>query len=441
MQVREITEHEWVQRCMSELCRKAGFTDCSNLVQRELEFICDSIETKTGVLISLSTMKRLFKGQFSRQPQVATLDAISLFLGYEHWQDFKLKKSGEGAIASNGSHVKEKNPLQVDKTHRLSYVRYIVVAGVLIFTAIGLIAFLQRNKSKTAHAEVTGFEKAQFTMNRTTLNDLPNTVVFNYNIDDVIADSFFIQQSWDKDRRVRIDKKKHTLTDIYYEPGYHVAKLIANAQVIKTIDVSIPTDRWFYYARERKPAAIPEYIDCAGFKNGMLTMNREEVIKSNVDIQKNHLYLQVFFPTNIEFSSDNYILKCRIKITELKNNFCPFLMCEVFCQRNFMYFKSCPRGCTHEMKAQFGETILDGKTTDLSAMGTNPAEWQDVEIVVKDKKATIKINEVTVVTTAYQESSGKITGLGFLSNGLPEVDFVSLKTLDGKDIYTNDFEK
>ena len=74
-------------------------------------------------------------------------------------------------------------------------------------------------------------------------------------------------------------------------------------------------------------------------------------------------------------------------------------------------------------------------------MGTNPAEWQDVEIVVKDKKATVKINEVTVVTTAYQESSGKITGLGFLSNGLPEVDFVSLKTLDGKDIYTNDFEK
>ena len=86
----ELTERQWVQRCMAELCRKAGFADCSNLVQREMEFICDNIETKTGVLISLSTMKRLFKGQFSRQPQIATLDAISMFLGYQHWQDFKL---------------------------------------------------------------------------------------------------------------------------------------------------------------------------------------------------------------------------------------------------------------------------------------------------------------------------------------------------------------
>lgn len=439
MQVREITEHEWVQRCMSELCRKAGFTDCNNLVQRELEFICDSIETKTGVLISLSTMKRLFKGQFSRQPQVATLDAISLFLGYEHWQDFKLKKSREmSSIASNGSHIKEKAPLQAATTHLLSY---FVIAGVLILTALALIAFLQRNKSKAAHAAITGIEKAQFSMNRTTISDLPNTVVFNYNIDEVSADSFFIQQSWDRDRRVKIDKKNHTLTDIYFEPGYHVAKLIANEQVIKTIDVSIPTDRWFYYAKERKPAATPEYITCTGFKSGSLTMNKDEILTSGVDPQKEHIYLQVWFPAKIEYGSENYVMQCRIRINQLKSNFCPFLMCEVFCQRHFMYFKSMPAGCTHEMAAQFGETTLYGKTNDLSALATNPNEWQDVEIMVKDKVVTIKINQATVLTTSYQESSGKITGLGFISNGLPEVDYVSLKTLDGKDIYTNDFEK
>ena len=66
---------------------------------------------------------------------------------------------------------------------------------------------------------------------------------------------------------------------------------------------------------------------------------------------------------------------------------------------------------------------------------------QVVEIVVKDKKVTIRINKAEVLSTKYKESSGKITGLGFLSNGLAEVDFVSLKTLDGKDIYSNDFGK
>jgi hypothetical protein len=227
-----ITEREWVSICMAELCRKAGFADCHRLVQRELQFLCDSIETKTGVLISLSTMKRLLNGQFSRQPQSATLNAICSFLGYQHWQDFKLhklnetngnrteKESGERSAESEGDH---------SSRHLLSsglrrY--YFFIACLVAVTALGLLAFLGFKKHGSTQA--SGFEKAQFAMTKTTHNDLPNTVVFNYNLDEVMADSFFIQQSWDRDRRVRIDKKNHTLTDIYYEPGYHVAKLIAN---------------------------------------------------------------------------------------------------------------------------------------------------------------------------------------------------------------------
>jgi hypothetical protein len=437
MEARVITEREWVKNCMAELCQKAGFADCHNLVQRDLEFICDSIETKTGVLISLSTVKRLFNGQFSRQPQIATLNAISMFLGYQNWQDFKLNKIRDtNATASNGKDIEETILLPQPGTHKFSYTRYFLIGGLVVFAALGLFAFLKFSKPGTGN-----FEKAQFAISKTTRNDLPNTVVFNYNIDDVVADSFFIQQSWDKDRKVRIDKKNHTLTDIYYEPGYHIAKLIANDQVIKTLDVSIPTDRWFYYARERKPASIPEYINCPGFKNGMLMMNKEEVMNSGIDIQKDHLYLQVYFPTQIEYNSDNYILNCRIRVNELKNNFCPFFMCEVFCQRNFMFFKSTPKGCTSEIKAQFGETILSGKTNDLSNLGTDVKQWQDVEIVVQNKKVTIRINKTEVFSAQYSQPSGLITGLGFLSNGLPEVDFVSLKTPEGKDIYSNDFEK
>jgi len=37
MELRETTEREWVKTCMTELCRKAGFADCHNLVQRDLE--------------------------------------------------------------------------------------------------------------------------------------------------------------------------------------------------------------------------------------------------------------------------------------------------------------------------------------------------------------------------------------------------------------------
>jgi len=107
-------------------------------------------------------------------------------------------------------------------------------------------------------------------------------------------------------------------------------------------------------------------------------------------------------------------------------------MSEVFCQRNFMYFINTPKGCTSELRAQFGENYRSGKTNDFSAMGLDVKAWQNVELTVKNKQVSIRINGVPTFSAAYTQSCGLITGLGFISNGLCEVDFVKLKALNGK---------
>ena len=81
MQVTTISERELVKKSMEELCQKEGFADPKAMVQRNLEFLTESIESKTGVLISLSTIKRLINGEFSRLPQIATLNAIASVVG------------------------------------------------------------------------------------------------------------------------------------------------------------------------------------------------------------------------------------------------------------------------------------------------------------------------------------------------------------------------
>jgi hypothetical protein len=223
-----------------------------------------------------------------------------------------------------------------------------------------------------------------------------------------------------------------------------VAKLIANDQVIKTMDVSIPTDRWFFYAKDKHSAVNPPlYIfpSDSGIRNGSLQLNKEDIIKTGFDVQGEKQYIQVYFPTSIKHSSDSFILHFRIRVHELTTEFCPYFMCEVFCQKNFMFFTSTPKGCASEMMLQFGEHFLSGKTNDFSAIATNLKEWQDVVVTVQNRKAKIRINNNEVFSTQYKEPSGLITGLGFISNGLPEVDFVSLQNIDGKNIYSNDFEK
>jgi hypothetical protein len=270
-------ERELVGICMAAVCRKAGITDPGNMTQRDLKFLSEQIEARTGVLISLSTIRRLLNGQFSRIPQVATLDAIARFLDHENWQDFRTSThtlpfadpappSSETtlpftapALTSSAQTAPPAPALpNIPRTARWAHGRPLIIAASLILT-FGLFAVIRIRRPG-----IGNIDKAQFSAVKVTANQLPNTVVFKYNIDQVDGDSFFIQQSWDRNRRVRIYKKDNTLTDIYYEPGYHTAKLIVNDQVIKTMPVSIPTDRWFYYVKERVAKSIPTYIQPAG---------------------------------------------------------------------------------------------------------------------------------------------------------------------------------
>jgi hypothetical protein len=414
-QAKAIDERWWVTHCMEALCQKAGFSDPRQMVQRDLSFLCDEIDAKTGVLISLSTIKRLINGQFSRLPQVATLNALAATLGYPNWQAFKADTA------------------PTPTPRRRVSLKSLVLPGVAVLLILTAVAGLSLRKHP-----LRNIEKAQFSAVKTTRNDIPNTVIFKYDVDDVGADSFFIQQSWDRHRRVRIYKHQYTLTDVYYEPGYHMAKLIANDQIIKTFDVSIPTDKWVFYAKKNL-SAIPQYINAAGAKDGALQMLKGEVVDSHVDIGLDNEYIQAYFPSRISAGSDNFVLTCRVRVNLLKNEACPDLMCEVYCQRYFMYFIGASVGCAGEMNAQFGENALSGRTNDLRGLGADFRNWTNIEWIVKDRKVHIRMNGKEVFTTAYQKTCGLITGLGFASNGLCQVDSVSLRTLDGLDVYHNDF--
>lgn len=430
MQSKTINDHELVKICMTELCAKAGFPPVDDLVQRDLVALCDLIESKTGVLISLSTVKRLLNGQFSRLPQIATLDAIAVSAGYQNWRDFTLNRLGgkrdEAGEEKSVSGGERNGPAG---RRRNGY----IVAGIVVGAVVlGALFIMMSSKSSPGN-----IDKAHFSATKVTGNDIPNTVIFKYNVDSVSADSFFIQQSWDKGRRVRVYKHQYTLTDIYYEPGYHNAKLIADDKIIRSAPVSIPTDKWLYYAMENAPGSKPKYITLEKADSGMGRPSINDLLNSKVDIQKNNKFCQLWFPSTIEYTSDSFTVKFRVRIKGVNNESCPQLMCEVFCQNNFMYFTSTLKGCTSELRAQFGENELDGGRYDLSPLGADLREWRDMEFSVSDKKVQILIDGKNVFSSAYTQSAGLITGIGFISNGLCEVEFVDLKTTDGRTIYAS----
>ena len=432
------SEQDLVKACLTEILKRNGYDDVSKLAQRDYEHISNAIEAKTTTLISVSTLKRLLHGEFARIPQTATLNAISTYLGYKSWQDFKLSLRPK-VVTRVVNEVPIRAPIadepkKITPFNRIKQITAISLGALSVIIAVLFIRYAPGNSPGN-------YDKATFSAEKTTSNEIPNTVIFHYNIDDVKADSFFIQQSWDVNRRVRIYKNKYTLTDIYYEPGYHLAKLIANDSIIKTVDVSIPSDGWFIFAIEPKPRSNPEYIKptLSLVNNGVMALNENDLVANQIDKSKEKKYVYTLFPADLHVKSDNYSFKTRVKMHEVRNNFCPTLMVEVWTQRYFNFFQSTTKGCASEAMAEFGENFMSGKNNDLSALGYDLTEWVDVEWIVKDRHVTLSFNGKVVLETSYKQDVGYLTGIAFISNGLPEIDFVELKGLDGSVVYENDF--
>ena len=434
------SEQDLVKACLTEILKRNGYDDVSKLAQRDYEHISNAIEAKTTTLISVSTLKRLLHGEFARIPQTATLNAISTYLGYKSWQDFKLSLRPK-VVTRVVNEVPIRAPIadepkKITPFNRIKQITAISLGALSVIIAVLFIRYAPGNSPGN-------YDKATFSAEKTTSNEIPNTVIFHYNIDDVKADSFFIQQSWDVNRRVRIHKNKYTLTDIYYEPGYHLAKLIANDSIIKTVDVSIPSDGWFIFAIEPKPRSNPEYIKptLSLVNNGVMALNENDLVANQIDKSKEKKYVYTLFPADLHVKSDNYSFKTRVKMHEVRNNFCPTLMVEVWTQRYFNFFQSTTKGCASEAMAEFGENFMSGKNNDLSALGYDLTEWVDVEWIVKDRHVTLSFNGKVVLETSYKQDVGYLTGIAFISNGLPEIDFVELKGLDGSVVYENDFSE
>lgn len=416
-------EQAVVKSSILEVFRNCGYADAGRMTQRDFDHVGEEIEKKSGILISGTTIRRLANGEFARLPQIATLNAIANYFDYKTWQEYKASKVTRTQIAQS----------PVEARNRKRSVRYLyVIAAVVVLASIYLFG-----KRKAA---VGNADRASFSFHKTASNDIPNSVVFNYNIDDVQGDTFFIQQSWDKNRKVRIYKNKYTITDIYYEPGFHVAKLIVNDSVIRTLDVSIPTDRWFYYAIDNVKLYTPEYIKGdASQHNGTLTLTEQQLRESNIDFTKDKLYHHLYFPTKPTVDANNFTVKTRVRTKELRNNLCPYIELELYCQRNYMILRSTTKGCANESFMQFGERHITGDANDLTSITFDVSQWTDIEMTVRNKKVTVRINGRDVFTSQYSTDAKLLAGFGFISNGLCEIDNLEITGLDGKVMYKNDF--
>lgn len=413
------SEKEYIQICKREIEKLFALDNAnSSLKSRDFEYLSGKIQEKSGIALSVSTLKRLWKDDFLQIPQPATLNALASVLGYCDWQEFKQKN-------------------QIITTRKVKpFNKKALLFLFFILTVIVIILILVRNRSN--EPVING--QIHFSADKTISLGVPNTVVFNYDVSNVVADSFFIQQSWNERFRERIDPKKQVISSIYHLPGFHRAKLIANNTVIAKQNVHILSDGWLPYINYDVTDLIPICFNPdSTLSDGHFHIDQSDLQQADIDVKKDFI-LRLNTSRDFGVTDNNFSVKTIFKSDSIKAATCPRIEIMLVFEADIFWISLVKKGCEYYADYKFGEVFANGKDNDLSSLGCNIFEWQDLEFSVHQKLAEVRLNGKTIIQQKYVQDFGELVGIIYTFDGLGSVDFISVSGADGKIVYQDDFD-
>jgi hypothetical protein len=410
----------YIRLCREQIEKRYFLVDDRGELQRNLEILSRKIEEKTGVLISLSTLKRIWKNNFKQKPQTATLDALATLLDYKDWQDF-MERNRKGSDSTSG----RKGWL---------WAGLAAVAVIAVLVLLYLLPGQGRQKVLVVRGDI------DFNAKKTEYLGVPTTVIFNYNVSNVEADSFSFQQSWNNNFRVRIDPEGKAISSIYYESGYHRAKLFANQTKIAELPIHILSKGWephlCYSDREKVPIYFPS-DQITG--RGQLHISSELLEQQNVDLSR-YFFTRTVDSRRYEVSSDNFALVSRMRLDSMEYSECPWMSVIVVTEVNIFVVELRGKGCENLTYYKLGEIQRGGGENDLSALGCNLYEWQEVGIRVENKHAEISLGGKVCFSEDFQEDFGDIAALILSFERTGSVDFVRLYDENQEVVFEDSFD-
>ncbi len=403
---------ELLETLKKEVARKAGLGRIENWTQKDYEFLVFFIDEKSGVKISLTTIKRIWRNEYNRLPHIATLDALSQIAYQKDWLSLKLasaKPIDKTTLVEPTENNITDRPKGLKKTSEQKHIYLWIIVVLIIALLIGFFAFKDRlNKKPASHDSI------EFSAKTSVNNVVPNTVVFTYNVDSVDARKFYIQQSWDIRRRVEVTKGNHQQTDIYFLPGYYMAKLIADDSIIREIPVHIKTGDWVIAAHqntiENKILPPSDWLP-----DGIVGVGKEVLTRNKIDI-KEPFFLTFHNSRDFNIDGNNFVFSSSFKM-DSTGVVCPGAAILLKGEHEYMYINLGAKGCESEVKLSIAEKKFDGKKTDLTAFGTHIYSWQNVRVANHNQSISIELNGREIFKTTYKKSLGELKEIGFIFKG------------------------
>ena len=408
------SEYKLVKTCLLQIEEKLGWGKSEHWHNDVFIELSEVIHKETKVVLSVTTLKRVWgKVNYKNAPSISTLNTLSKFAGYTNWREFK-----------NSATLKKPNWFERKINPNLKII--IPSAALLALIFMALFSMIG-NHSRTNIIDLAAIE---FSCHPVT-ESIPNSVVFDFNLNAIESDSIYIQQFWDKTKTIKINPDQKQATGIYYYPGYFRAKLLVDGNIIKEHDLFIRSNGWLTTI-DYEP--IPKYINT----NKLLSLPSQFIdeIKTNEQpLTSTYHYIEDFN----EVSGDNFRLKTRIKnVYNEKWAVCQNTTIIIVGTKSAHMIPIAIAGCASNLGLMMSEVFINGKENDLSALCLDISKSINLEIEVVNKRLTVSSENKKLFSSTYNESIGEIVGLRYRFLGAGEVQQIQLSNLSESEVIINE---
>lgn len=406
----------------------------NNWRHQDFQTLSEKILEKTGEQLSTNTLKRIWgKIAYNSSPNSHTLNTLAQFAGYENWLSFQ--SNHEPIIISEPKELK--NPSIPSKpalpAPTLKLFGSIALLLLVVIAIISLIPAAAPNPLSPAV-----IESIEFSSHRVA-SGVPNTVIFKYDVSKVPSDNIQIQQNWEESRRFPIQKDQFEVASTYYYPGHWRAKLVVDNEPIKEHDIYIKSEGWLATIN-REP--IPRYLKKeelikADYLGISQKVHDEIVTNANSPELLNYHYVEEF--PNLE--SNNFSVALSFKNNYTKGDaVCQFSRIVIDCTKGVFIIPFSIPGCVGDLEMRYNKVHQSGKNHNFSAFGCDFQEWQHFKMEVKDKTASVFLNNQLIHEVSYLKNAGEVAGVNIEFVGSGMIDDVRLTDGNGAVVYEEKFE-
>ncbi|MEX0315836.1 MAG: hypothetical protein AB3N18_16780 [Allomuricauda sp.] len=406
-------EHKWVQKCLQRIEEQLGWGASNSWHNDMFIELSERIQQQTKVLLSPVTLKRVWgRIDYNSAPSITTLNTLAQFAGFENWRDFK-----------NTNSIKRSAGISKKISANLG----VIMLSASIMTVIFISFYSLKGPETTSPIDPSQvvFES------RPIAQGLPNSVVFNLDLDEIKSDSIHIQQYWDPTKTIDLEPGQKQATGQYYYPGYFRAKLLVDGKAIKQHDLFIKSDGWLGTLDYRP---IPKYVETETIFQDKLSFPQHIMaeIKSHEEPMNTTFHMVKDFDS---ISGDNFELKSIFQNTYRdKWAVCQKVSMVILGTKGAIVISFSIPGCASELGIMMNDVYYDGKEHDLSMLGLDLTKPNAINIQVKNKKMKVLHKDQQLFIGDYNESLGRIAGIRYRFLGAGEVFKSELSSLDGKTV-------